>query len=547
MANSAIGKYLYYVHYYASNYKTPSSNLLSDYAKSKVRASSGKLQTNISVKRKQEFANLISALIGKDSGSSNLTSSEIANTKTVIEDMMINQVNEYVKSAGFISQTGAVLSGNSTSKGTSGGASRQKRYLSIDQLENLEDSLRDRLAHVQSLLKQVTKGSAKQAQLIQLESNILTMFKEINALKQLQDSELKTLKEWNEGLFGAKTDTSLRMDLKKYETGTQTIYSLLKDINKALVQFKMQDSFLRVASGFYGEAVTAAAALYLGNNINQITAKSISNQMTGKNYETIKYLINGVPAEVIEKLNLDIQEQHVDSNGTKTLITARSSQQKIDVIVDFPIDTSNELKKIGVSVKNINLKHHIHIVSGTPLWYLLQSENPKTFLRHWLNTMAEHNALKEKTMSNEQQNIEFASISSIQRNRKDAIFAAKLISGYKALTGDNIGRSAAQLFIVNDTSSKHGKVYVLEMNDILKAILLGVLEGNAIDNYFEFDQSVDFDDLYIKNQWDEDSLHNRMANLLNDLHAKKMYISLKNTVLNKEFITKAGGKFITAN
>ena len=63
---------------------------------------------------------------------------------------------------------------------------------------------------------------------------------------------------------------------------------------------------------------------------------------------------------------------------------------------------------------------------------------------------------------------EWSAIKQVDALRQDAILATKVITAYKALSGNTYGRLAAQLFVVNDVSRQ--KTYVLEINDIIKPI-----------------------------------------------------------------------------
>jgi hypothetical protein len=63
----------------------------------------------------------------------------------------------------------------------------------------------------------------------------------------------------------------------------------------------------------------------------------------------------------------------------------------VDVIVELPVEQkSKEFKKVNISMKSVDLSRDIHIVSGTNLWYLIQNENVKHFLRPYLNILADH-------------------------------------------------------------------------------------------------------------------------------------------------------------
>ena len=89
---SAIGEYAYYVHYHASNFvkqqRLPSENYLSNYIVSKVQQETSKYRSKISVNQKRDFANLISALMGRQSSSTEFTASQIQQLRQGIVDSL---------------------------------------------------------------------------------------------------------------------------------------------------------------------------------------------------------------------------------------------------------------------------------------------------------------------------------------------------------------------------------------------------------------------------------------------------------------------------
>ena len=185
-------------------------------------------------------------------------------------------------------------------------------------------------------------------------------------------------------------------------------------------------------------------------------------------------------------------------------------------------------------MKSLDLGRNIHLVSGTNLWYLIQDEGVKTFLRPYLNIIADHALARDAEIAPININQENSAIRKIASLKQDALLATKIITAYKALSGHTFGRLAAQLFIVNDVASQ--QVYVLEINDIVKAILKETqLSYSSIDRYFTFEG---LDDLVLKNSWQK-TLDARMAGLIQDARSKKLFIAMQNTSLTGSLASKA--------
>ena len=141
-------------------------------------------------------------------------------------------------------------------------------------------------------------------------------------------------------------------------------------------------------------------------------------------------------------------------------IKSNSSQGKTDIFVQW------EDQKIGISAKNQSIKkgqkNIAHIVSKTPLLYLLQSLNTD-FTNHWLNLYA-----SQKTISKNGKEY-VVSVSTKKKNYIkdfDSLMEESLF--YLALSGRTQGRSEkeiANVFLVNDKTQ--GKIKVVSMKDIL--------------------------------------------------------------------------------
>ena len=138
-------------------------------------------------------------------------------------------------------------------------------------------------------------------------------------------------------------------------------------------------------------------------------------------------------------------------NGT--LSTTRKSQGKIDVLLKW------QGRDLKISAKNVNLQAcYIHILSGSPFLYMIQDLNGD-FVNHFINVYS----IQQKRGS---------LAAKFAKQRKDSMDAMKFILMYKALTGDNYNRNAANVFAINDNSaSGKGSIKVYTMEQLIHKII----------------------------------------------------------------------------
>lgn len=521
---SAINKYAYYVHYFASNFtrqqKLPSQNALSSYAIQRVRSMSGTLKSGISSQVKQEYANTISALYGREiQNGVQITAQDVKKTQVALEQILTEQVKEFTTADRIQWKTGRVLNGKPQGKLIQRGASiQQTQYLTDQQLLNLQILIDDLQSQI---VKLGSKANTKEFQLLKERLNQVQNM--ITQIQSQQDAELRTLKGWNPGMFGAKTDTTQR-----YNIGTAN-RKLLQNLNESIKECQLKGLVIARAQGQLGENIAALAAdVVNGIGVSQI-CKTITENVTGANDSNLQFTIQGMPLEVYEKVFL--ADTKIVDNQNGVLYSTSVSKGKVDAVIKLPIDQhTTGFKKVHVSMKSVDLSHDIHLVSGTNLWYLLQDEGVKSFLRPYLNIMADHDLTRNRqVMPKTVYGVakELDAIKKINQLRQDAFLATKIITAYKALSGNTFGRSAAQLFIVNDVSTS--QVYVLEINDIIRAIMKEVaLNSSVLDDYFTFNYGLE--ELILDNSW-QDTLDARMANLILDARSKRLFIAMRSNAL----------------
>ena len=203
--------------------------------------------------------------------------------------------------------------------------------------------------------------------------------------------------------------------------------------------------------------------------------------------------------------------------GVFASVKGSTSYGKVDVNLTW------NNKEARISAKNVNLEKNyarIHIVSGSSLLFLLQDVNAD-FVNHYLNIYATHHDSNKKGAG-------------LAEHRQEIAKEIKLILFYKALTGDNVGRTSANVFVVNDNSVKNGGVRVYNMQDIitkvckesdlLSKISIKTTNGKSITKV-RFQNN--------KDEKDETGAV-RIAKLLSDVHSKKIKVSFQAHSILKE-------------
>ena len=181
-----------------------------------------------------------------------------------------------------------------------------------------------------------------------------------------------------------------------------------------------------------------------------------------------------------------------------------SSQGKIDVELQW------DDKQIGLSAKNIAIdpnKYQIHLVTGSSLLYMIQDRDTD-FVNHFLNLFAKHGRPGAIT----------GAFRTSKELMKDEM---KLILFFKALTGANYKRKAANLFVVNDSTT--GRVYVKSIEGLIDKVAEDINKYVGVTlNGTTFNTSIK----QFNNPVLEDS-KDRISALLMDVHARKVNVSLK--------------------
>lgn len=525
----------FYVHYHALSYlKDHQAKNFPFYtyaqAKAQQLANDNSLSSGLSKQQKENYLSAINALMGRTAISSNLDPKLVEYEQQRLENIMQQKLkNElaYDKVSGKVTKIMTTknlnLSNQEIHKNT------QKEAISDTRLEQL-------LQSVNKIKKSVIQD---------IQDGVVDLSKTIS-VEELNEIEIRI-----QGMINAAEDL-IKKDaagnnigyLKPYAAAHKTKRwylrsdeeaAWLQEIDSLVKQYKASVQTATKIQGDYFEEVAAAAARvcvgttekYVVDNITGMT-KDFVGQAIGGIKEQMGFRLDGMHLASYDRVfNNMVSQQKIitDKQGNRYMILENYSQGKVDVKAYFPIETkinNRKLQPIKISAKSYSDLSSLGAVNGISLWTFLQNEN-SYFIKAYLNTMANHMAILEQRAWSD--TYEARSIKTILAQKELAVSSMKILAAYRALTGDTLGRSKAQVFLINDATNK--RIHLLEMADIFNYILLEIkVNKTAIDKYFNFNKTLDILDTY-NNSWHPSGADARMGDLIQEVHAHKLSIIFK--------------------
>lgn len=386
--------------------------------------------------------------------------------------------------------------------------------IGIKKLENYVNAIEEILKHPKTTDK-------NKDTLLQIQSNII---KEIQNVKN-QNKDVLKLNESNKNII---EDINIAMKLSHLPYN-EAIGSAFEIFLQVVAEWTRE----RTIEEIYG--------ILIGENENGLLPQ-FSKGLKHKSYDSKKIInldnfdkdiVTLNPKGITELVGLagriDSKSSDLSGNiqiaGTDDyfLQYKKSTKDKLDV--DMMI--GDQMFKI--SAKNYKLaedgSQYIHLLSGSPLLTLIASDQP-AFVNHWLNIAYSNENIKNDEGPTA---IDKNDLTKAHNIMKFSIFA-------KALTG--LGTSAfgqnSDVIIINARSEK--KVYVKDTHSIITA--LGKQVGSSTDTRFQWSFSnypnnrTDLKNEYVKTSANDDSPNQflakvRIANLLADMHSKKISVSIK--------------------
>lgn len=268
---------------------------------------------------------------------------------------------------------------------------------------------------------------------------------------------------------------------------------------------------INLQKGDLFEYLIAAAPLSAQELAVNAIEEKIRKSVLGKNREDVKF-------------NKDVFTNVTEKFENGTLSTTRKAQGKIDVLLKW------QGKDLKISAKNVNLQaYYIHILSGSSFLYMIQDLN-EDFVNHFINVYSIQQK-KESLAAN------FA------QQKKNSMAAMKFVLMYKALTGDNYNRNAANVFAINDNSaSGKGSIKVYTMEQLIHKIMSQELydKGITINGKTTLNEKFKIEDNVRVNAAKDTQEDNaqaakiRITNILSYLHSQKIHASLSTKAFSSQ-------------
>lgn len=296
----------------------------------------------------------------------------------------------------------------------------------------------------------------------------------------------------------------ISQQLEQNQVQTESVEELIelyKDINrKATKAFATAPTstqrgtvaekfFAAVLQQYYAEVFGTVCDFQAEVSGDLYSKKGISNISFDERYVDFKKLRELTKMESFTNTIGGMSVQSLLSKG----FNKKGSQDKSDITITITLEDSSTLHD-GLSIKNYSTEKfgflgrnegYIHLVSGTPLFTLIQSAKPSQmhndFINHWINLTSYKPNKNDSTLQ--------VFPSALQKNYIEAHKLMKFFIIIRALVGDLWGlgtgervpsvRNPANYFVFNDNT--HGKIVVKSMGEIINKI-------DVSNNNFKIDQ-----------------------------------------------------------
>lgn len=352
----------------------------------------------------------------------------------------------------------------------------------VQQLNDILDDLRstDGISNIEEIDQQIT---ALNQQYAKLQEDIKATDRGQNIASLLKNKE-------------DKSKTKLSQDFEAFRKNLNTLIS--QYVSMPAINLQKGDLF---------EDLIALAPLTAQEEAKDAVEREMYKRgfVLGKQREKVEF-----NKQAFKNITKDFE------NGT--LSTSRKVQGKIDVLLKWQ---GEDLK---ISAKNVNLQaYYIHILSGSSFLYMMQDLNGD-FVNHFINVYSIKDDGKNSLAA------EFA------RQRIVSMDAMKFILMYKALTGDNYQRKAANVFAINDNSSSgKGSIKVYTMDQLIEKIKSKKLYRKGVtlngkttlnDENFKIQKNIKVKADKNTEEYNAQTAKIRIANILSYLHSQKIHASL---------------------
>lgn len=517
---SAIGDY---IHYSASNYTFRGINRRDaeeanwNYISAKKKYKSTAINPSLEAKA-EELSNILNNIFSKA-----VKKNQGSNT---IYDKAFKLLEERLNTQWENKNT---LIGSLTASGNVSLTDKQKQLLAtLTKIEKLSDktqktyqeTIRKRLAAcIQNINKRANDGLISTTEAVEIKKNVKIVWDAVRA--------------------AAKTSTLIdikNLSLDPTNPSAPSIFNAINDI----IEASNYTSTLNAQKGDIFEYAIALAMMILDqqaekaidesimNSLDQLSAKlnfplaqGFGLTLAGATTQNIEINLKNFDANIGALLKKNgFKNYQLDSAGT-LFTSVLASQNKVDIVADLKHYNAN------ISAKNYNFEfakktgRGIRVLEGASMLTLLQNENAD-LINHYLNIAAVRP--KQKHLLEIRKGVFVKTI-------KEEIKAVVL---YKALSGNQQGSlNKADYFIVNDnTRTGVDSIKVYSINQIFNKAMSNLDKITfTINNKIPLD-AMQLKNIHVKaNGGSYAAAETRIANILQDLHTKKLSIALSPDLL----------------
>ena len=373
---------------------------------------------------------------------------------------------------------------------------------------------------------------------IEFNKQMKKIIAEIKLVAKTIQSELKTDPDTqiilNTGNFRKIISYATTFSLEDDTKSTFSMQTLIQDMNEiikllqASYSLKLQKGELLEISAYYASLLPELAYKIANKEANETIENIVKNLMQNNRSEKV-----GLSQRSSPEIKLDLFDQNIadlislkkyTKTKNNTLRLQGSVQDKTDIVFGWSLENpSLSNQKFRISAKNVNLAKdaffkNITIVSGSSLLYMIQQADA-TLVNHFLNISVERNKEADKGIKMTSRGLTETFISRVHKELE----AFLILEAFIGTRGD-----PASIFLVND-NSQHGRVRAFNMSTLL---------NNLTENMNFFTVKIGdgkISDLVetIKNDYSENGPEARIAQVLQQIHQKKVSVSFDPRYLDK--------------
>lgn len=349
---------------------------------------------------------------------------------------------------------------------------------------------------VTTILSQFTETQInKSTTLSNLQNYVNNIDKEMKQINNIIEAAIK--KE-----TGAKTATQLRKLVYQLKLNNFEQNGIIDQLNNilAILNFSTNSSH---EAGVIGEELTAAVAAKLLGNAEVFTEKAVKDAVVVGGQGSIRTIdTKNFAGSDWQKI---LDNKNLQWTGKNLNVIALTGNMKVMDKMDVAI-TFNDNSSTGLSVKNYNeyvaFERGITLAKQTSLLWLLQNDNQKDFVNHWLNLNAHRVSSKSKV------DIGYMSKLNSLKEQTGINQAMNKLLALKALVGNDMSKAPEVFVYIHRPNRGQPRVVIKTMDEMLDMI------QNSIPAFT------------FRNDWNASGAQARIDEILAQLYKYKLTVKI---------------------